>query len=51
MNIDKRFLGLIALCLMLLGGITGCNTVRGVGQDMEAAGEGLSDEAEEKKGY
>lgn len=40
---------LIAMMLMIFfaGGITGCNTTRGIGQDVEAAGEGLEDLAEE----
>ena len=32
----------LAAALVLFGAI-GCNTVRGVGQDMEAAGEGMQD--------
>lgn len=40
---------LIALMIAMLsaGGITGCNTTRGLGQDVEAAGEGLEEVAEE----
>jgi len=32
---------------LLFAGIAGCNTTRGIGQDVEAAGEGLEEVAEE----
>ena len=35
--------GLAALAL----GVTGCNTTRGVGQDIEAAGDAIEDAAED----
>ncbi|MBA2490508.1 MAG: entericidin A/B family lipoprotein [Gammaproteobacteria bacterium] len=31
--------------------LSGCNTMEGVGEDMKAAGEGIDEKAEEKKGY
>lgn len=31
----------------LMAGIAGCNTVEGVGEDVEAAGEAIEEEAEE----
>jgi entericidin B len=31
--------------------LSGCNTMEGIGEDMEAAGEGIEKKAEEKKGY
>lgn len=31
--------------------LTGCYTVRGVGQDVEAAGEAIEETAEKTKGY
>ena len=40
-----RFVALLALLLALAG----CNTISGVGQDVEAAGEAISDTAEETK--
>jgi predicted small secreted protein len=41
-------IALILTCLFILGG---CNTVSGLGQDLQAAGEGLDQTAERKKGY
>jgi entericidin B len=38
-------LGLAALSLLLV--TTGCNTVRGMGEDIEAAGSGISGTAED----
>jgi entericidin B len=38
-------LGLTALSLLLV--TTGCNTMRGVGEDIEAAGSGISGTAED----
>ena len=46
---EKIAMGLLA-CLMLTG-IAGCNTVRGVGQDVEAAGEQIEETAEETSVY
>lgn len=37
----------LMLAMLFAGGITGCNTTRGLGQDVEAAGEGLEEVAEE----
>ncbi|EXJ16070.1 entericidin A/B family lipoprotein [Imhoffiella purpurea] len=31
--------------------VTGCNTMSGVGQDLEAAGEGIEQSAEQNKDY
>lgn len=40
---------LLALCMVLLGGLglAACNTMKGAGQDVEAAGEQMSDTAED----
>lgn len=32
-------------------GLAGCNTIAGIGEDVEAAGGAVEEEAEEKKGY
>ncbi len=37
----KTILSLLALALVLL--LSGCNTVRGVGQDLQKAGEKIED--------
>ncbi|MFW6094090.1 MAG: entericidin A/B family lipoprotein [Pseudomonadota bacterium] len=33
--------------LLLAGALTGCNTIRGAGEDVEAGGEAVSETAEE----
>ena len=46
----KRFISLLALlCLggMLLTATVGCNTMAGMGEDIESAGEAMEEEAEE----
>jgi entericidin B len=40
--------GLIALCLMALA-LTSCNTVEGMGEDVSAAGNAMSDTADDTK--
>ncbi len=49
---------LTAITLLLLGaipllgvGLTGCNTVKGAGQDVKSAGKAIENKAEEKKSY
>lgn len=42
----KKTLALMLTAAFLVA-ITGCNTVHGVGEDLEAAGEGLQDAASE----
>lgn len=39
-----------ALCLISTG-ISGCNTVKGAGQDMQSAGQSIEDTAEKNKNY
>lgn len=36
-----------ALAFLLLVGLSGCNTMEGLGEDVEAAGEAIEDTAEE----
>lgn len=33
--------------MSLMSGLTGCNTMRGAGEDVEATGEGVQDAAED----
>ncbi len=40
-----------ALLMPLLLGVAGCNTVSGVGEDLEAAKSTIEDTAEEKQTY
>jgi len=42
-----RVLTTLMLTIFFAGGIAGCNTTRGIGQDVEAAGEGIEEVAEE----
>ena len=37
--------------LILMLGLNGCNTMSGIGEDLEAAGDAIEDEAEENKTY
>jgi Predicted small secreted protein len=36
----------IAMILMMLGAVSGCNTVQGVGQDVQAGGEAIEKAAQ-----
>lgn len=49
MHIDKRYLLMLIVTLPLL--FTGCNTISGIGQDMEAAGSAIDEEAEKRTTY
>jgi predicted small secreted protein len=42
---ERRFAALFLVLLML--GLAACNTIEGAGQDLEAAGEGIADTAED----
>jgi predicted small secreted protein len=42
----KKLSALMALAFVL--GVTGCNTVKGVGQDLQKAGEKIEDAAKKK---
>ena len=50
---QKTFQTILASCFLVFSLLTvaGCNTVRGVGQDVEAAGEAIESEAEEATTY
>ena len=50
MIVNYRLLSLALLSVLWLS-LSGCNTVGGLGEDLEAAGEKIEDEAEEKKTY
>jgi predicted small secreted protein len=42
---------LLGAFLLLAGGLSGCNTVKGAGQDIKAAGQAIERKAEQKKQY
>ncbi|MGB3210200.1 MAG: entericidin A/B family lipoprotein [Desulforhopalus sp.] len=46
-----RTLSLLFLLLLSVGTLTSCNTMSGIGQDVEAAGDAIEDTAEDKKSY
>ncbi len=48
---SKTFLLAMLIMGAFAGGLAGCNTTEGFGKDVEAAGDAISDEAEENKGY
>ncbi len=37
----------VALAALFLAGLAGCNTMEGMGEDVESAGEAIEEEAEE----
>ncbi|MCW8905417.1 MULTISPECIES: entericidin A/B family lipoprotein [Sedimenticola] len=49
-KISATFLILVVMSATLFA-LTGCNTTAGMGKDIEAAGEAINEEAEEKKNY
>lgn len=51
MNHNIIRLALLAIPLFLVMTLSACNTIKGVGDDMSAAGDALSEEADEKKTY
>ena len=47
--IKKLFTSLITA--FFLAGLAGCNTMEGVGKDVEAGGKAVKNEAKEQRGY
>lgn len=47
----KTFLPLALLAFLSLGWLSACNTISGMGEDVEALGDTIEDEAEENKTY
>ncbi len=43
----KRFISLALLSLASIGALAGCNTMAGLGQDVEKAGEAIEEEAKD----
>lgn len=41
----KRLIALMLLALFSMGTLTACNTMAGVGEDVESAGEAIEEEA------
>jgi predicted small secreted protein len=51
MNTMIRPFATLLLLAFLIGGLSACNTIRGVGQDTEAAGKAIEDEANRQSDY
>ncbi|MEM7360018.1 MAG: entericidin A/B family lipoprotein [Pseudomonadota bacterium] len=47
----NNFFAKITITLLLCSSLFACNTIRGVGQDIEAAGEAIEKSAEKNKKY
>jgi len=43
----KRLLALMVLSMFSIGMLSGCNTMAGLGQDVEKAGEAIEEEAKD----
>ncbi len=46
---NKKFALYCFIAMFFLGTVAACNTTRGVGEDLEAVGETIAEEAEEHK--
>ncbi len=46
-----RMIALLMAVMVGAGSLTACNTISGVGEDVEAAGDNLSESARENKAY
>lgn len=42
----RKVVGILLMIIFLAGAVTGCNTMRGVGEDVEQGGEEIQDVAE-----
>lgn len=51
MTISSKFVALIAALFFSVFALSACNTVEGVGQDIEAGGDAIEDAAERNKNY
>lgn len=47
----KKLIAIIALACILVAPLSACNTVSGMGKDMRAAGDAMTNSAEGTKGY
>jgi predicted small secreted protein len=52
MSLHKKYrVFLLLILIVALQGLAACNTVRGAGEDISAAGDAIEDKAEQKKRY
>lgn len=47
----KKFVHVFALVAIMSLGLTACNTMEGIGEDTQAAGQGLENAARDNKSY
>jgi predicted small secreted protein len=45
-EVDVKRILLLILCIVIVTGASGCNTVRGMGKDIEKAGDKIQDVAD-----
>lgn len=51
MPIASKYINIVAASFLALFALSACNTIEGVGEDLEAAGEGIENAAERNKDY
>ena len=51
MTFNTKIINLIAACFFSLFALSACNTIEGVGEDIEAGGDAIEDAAERNKNY
>ena len=49
MKLVMRYL--VVICVLFIGFLSGCNTMSGVGEDVQDAGDAIEDSAEKNKSY
>ena len=47
MRINGKLLAMLLLSMMSVGSLAACNTIAGVGEDIESAGDSIEDTAED----
>lgn len=50
-NLKVQMIALLFLALVTSGLLAGCNTISGVGEDVQSAGGAIEDSAEKNKSY
>ncbi len=50
-TLKKKIIALLFLSLVFAGFLSGCNTMSGVGEDVQSAGGAIEDSAEKNKSY
>ena len=50
-TLKKNIVALFFLSLLISGLLSGCNTMSGMGEDVQSAGDAIEDSAEKNKSY